>query len=79
MNLFFEEVFGETRPTLPLRNYKNIVCANAARVNWEDVCSTKDNNGAEIYIIGNPPYLGYRERNNQQKKGCSTKEKKKKS
>ena len=66
MNLFFEEVFGETRPTLPLQNYKNIVCANSARVNWENICTAEKDE--EIYVIGNPPYRGFSERNSEQQK-----------
>jgi hypothetical protein len=33
-----------------------IVCGNATRLGWEEVCPKKD--GVEIYILGNPPYLG---------------------
>jgi len=56
MNLEFKKTFGETKPTLPLDKGGNIVCENAARIGWETVCP-KDNN-SEIYILGNPPYLG---------------------
>jgi hypothetical protein len=38
------------------------VHGNATRVNWEEVCPK--NEGDEIYILGNPPYLGSR---NQEK------------
>src|SRR5690606_30237404 len=34
-----------------------IVCGNACRLDWEEVCPKKE--GDEIYILGNPPYLGY--------------------
>ncbi len=58
MNLVFEQVFTAVRPTLPLQDGGNIVCGNATRINWENVC---ENRGAEeLYIIGNPPYLGSR-------------------
>ncbi|MCI5212030.1 MAG: hypothetical protein D3910_25350 [Candidatus Electrothrix sp. ATG2] len=53
----FREVFGEARPTLPLQDGGNIVCGNATRMDWEEVCPKEE--GAEIYILGNPPYLGY--------------------
>ncbi|MAF98657.1 MAG: SAM-dependent methyltransferase, partial [Micavibrio sp.] len=59
MNVKFEEVFGQTNPTLPLKEGGNIVCGNATRIPWEDVCP-KDKN-AEIYILGNPPYFGAKE------------------
>lgn len=58
MNVKFEEVFGQTNPTLPLKEGGNIVCGNATRIPWEDVCP-KDK-GSEIYILGNPPYVGTR-------------------
>ncbi|MHB8149816.1 MAG: class I SAM-dependent DNA methyltransferase, partial [Desulfobulbia bacterium] len=55
MNLAFKEVFGEARPTLPLQEGGHIVCGNATRMNWENVCpKTKD---SETYLLGNPPYV----------------------
>ncbi|MBU0479995.1 MAG: N-6 DNA methylase [Proteobacteria bacterium] len=57
MNLLFQEVFGESKPTLPLTDGGNIVCGNATRIDWETVCP-KDA-GHEIYVLGNPPYLGF--------------------
>ena len=65
MNVKFEEVFGQTNPTLPLKEGGNIVCANATRIPWEDVCP-KDKD-VEIYILGNPPYLGARNQDASQK------------
>lgn len=56
MNVKFEEIFGQTNPTLPLKEGGNIVCDNATRIPWEDVCPKDES--AEIYILGNPPYLG---------------------
>jgi len=56
MNLAFKAVFDTTRPTLPLQNGGNIVCGNATRLDWGEVCP-KDKK-AEIYVLGNPPYLG---------------------
>ena len=66
MNLEFKETFGETKPTLPLDKGGNIVCENAMRIDWEKVCP-KDNN-SEIYILGNPPYLGTSYQSSDQKK-----------
>ena len=62
MNLVFKDIFGETRPTLPLQDAGNIVCGNAARLEWELVCPKVDlkGNAYEVYILGNPPYLGQR-------------------
>ncbi|VAW28055.1 FIG045374: Type II restriction enzyme, methylase subunit YeeA, partial [hydrothermal vent metagenome] len=65
MNLVFKEVFGKTRPTLPLQDGGHIVCGNATRLDWEEVCP-KDK-GYEIYILGNPPYLGFSMQSKDQK------------
>lgn len=56
MNMAFQEVFGESKPTLPLTDGGNIVCGNATRIDWESVCPKDE--GHEIYVLGNPPYLG---------------------
>jgi hypothetical protein len=69
MNLAFKEVFGETRPTLPLQDGGHIACGNATQLNWETICPKED--GIEVYILGNPPYLGARNQNNQQKDDMS--------
>lgn len=58
MNLEFEQVFTEVRPTLPLRDGGQIICANATRIDWASVCPKSGQQ--EIYILGNPPYLGSR-------------------
>ena len=56
INLYFKEVLGETKPTLPLLTTGNIICANSNEINWESVCP-KDQKKT-TYLIGNPPYLG---------------------
>lgn len=48
---------------LPLKSYTNIVVGNALRVNWEDVVSPQELD----YIIGNPPFVGARMMNQNQK------------
>ncbi len=58
MNMVFNQTFGRTAPALPLKDSGNIVCANACRINWEEVCPKTPND--EIYVLGNPPYLGAR-------------------
>jgi hypothetical protein len=65
MNQKFKEVFGESNPTLPLQAGGNIAHGNATRLDWEVVCPKKE--GDEIYILGNPPYLGARNQNKEQK------------
>ena len=64
MNVEFFKQFGRTNPTLPLKEAGKIVCGNACRLNWEDVCP-KD--GVETYILGNPPYRGARMQDKDQK------------
>ena len=66
---FFNE-FGRTNPTLPLQEAGQIVCGNACRLDWEKVCPKKD--GDEIYIMGNPPYIGFLQQNKEQKKDMDT-------
>lgn len=56
MNIEFQNEFGKVTPPLPLKTGGNITCANATRINWTDVCRKKV--GDEIYVMGNPPYLG---------------------
>ena len=66
--VFVDELhdFGKAKPILPLKQAGKIVQANATRIAWETVCSkTKDD---EVYILGNPPYLGARMQNEEQKK-----------
>ncbi|UXC28777.1 N-6 DNA methylase [Aliarcobacter butzleri] len=65
MNLEFYKAFGRTSPSLPLQNGGNIVHGNATRLNWEEVCPK--NIGDEIYILGNPPYLGGKSQSKEQK------------
>lgn len=48
--------FGNSNPTLPLTSSGNIVCGNALRLNWDQVCPGFGNR--EIYVCGNPPYAG---------------------
>ncbi|MGD9929560.1 MAG: class I SAM-dependent DNA methyltransferase [Mangrovibacterium sp.] len=65
MNVEFYKQFGRTNPTLPLKQAGNIVCGNACRLDWEQVCPKgKDD---EIYILGNPPYRGFSQQTKEQK------------
>ena len=48
---------------LPLKTYANIVEGNALRINWEDVISKDKLN----YIMGNPPFVGTKYQNSEQK------------
>lgn len=66
MNQYFYLEFGFSKPSLPLKDAGHIVHANACRVDWETVCPKKKDD--EIYILGNPPYLGFKNWNHNQKK-----------
>ncbi len=92
MNKKFKDLFGDCKPPLPLSKSGNIVCGNATRLDWEQVCPkgirgiTKNEmeqmtlidlqkskqlelqgSDNEIYILGNPPYLGAKLQNMEQK------------
>lgn len=65
MNEQVKEQFGMAPPALPLRDSGNIVHENALRIDWLRVCPARD--GAETYVVGNPPYLGSSNQNESQK------------
>ncbi|MGO1586085.1 MAG: class I SAM-dependent DNA methyltransferase, partial [Mesonia sp.] len=68
MNKYFENQLelGQSRDILPLKASGNITHANATRIDWEKVCPKT--NDDEIYLLGNPPYLGARLQDDSQKK-----------
>lgn len=56
MNVKFQEELYVLPETLPLKPSGHIICGNACRLDWNTVCPhTPDD---EVYIMGNPPYLG---------------------
>lgn len=65
MNMKFKEQFGQSNPTLPLKDGGNITHGNATRLNWEVICPKRP--GDEIYVMGNPPYKGKKEQTKEQK------------
>lgn len=65
MNQEFFKAFGKTNPTLPLKDAGQITKGNACRLDWETVCPKNEKD--EIYILGNPPYLGSSMQNAEQK------------
>jgi len=69
MNQYFDGIFGIMKATLPLKESGKIVCANATRVDWNEVCPREDKTVGkhEIYVVGNPPYLGSRNQEDEQK------------
>ncbi len=58
MNVQFKKKFGDARPALPLKEAGNVVCGNACRLDWTKVCPAQKED--EVFIMGNPPYLGAR-------------------
>ncbi|MDY3668241.1 MAG: DNA methyltransferase [Campylobacter sp.] len=45
---------------LPLRDFENILCANALNASWHKHCPKAD------FIIGNPPFIGHQHRSKEQ-------------
>ena len=70
MNQVFFKEFGRSKPALPLKETGNIVHGNATRLDWEIVCPKKATDS--IYILGNPPYLGYALQSMIQKEDMAT-------
>ncbi|MBD5232591.1 MAG: class I SAM-dependent DNA methyltransferase [Bacteroidales bacterium] len=56
MNVKFKEELYVLPETLPLKPSGHIVCGNACRIDWNTVCPHTSED--EVYIMGNPPYLG---------------------
>lgn len=52
-----KEIADAVRPTLPLQHAGAIVCGNALRIDWNKVLPHRKSD--EVYLFGNPPYLGY--------------------
>ena len=65
MNRKFNENFDAKTRALPLKNITQIVCGNACRIDWNTVCPHTSEE--EVFIFGNPPYLGARNQNKEQK------------
>jgi hypothetical protein len=68
MNKEFENElfdFGRSKPILPLKEAGNITQGNATRLDWKIVCPI--DLADEVYILGNPPYLGSRNQDKEQK------------
>lgn len=64
MNVEFKSEFGETLPSLPLQKGGNVICENALRINWDEI-GIDDSD--EVYICGNPPYVGTKYQSAEQK------------
>ena len=59
-------IHHNANPTLPLSDTGHIVCGNALRLGWNEVCPAgKDD---IVYVCGNPPYAGFNTTSSEQKK-----------
>ena len=66
MNKLLEkEIDNAVRPTLPLQHAGAIVCGNALRIDWNEVLPHEKDD--EVYLFGNPPYLGSKRQSKVQK------------
>lgn len=69
MNREFTKEFGVIINALPLKTNSNIHHGNACRVDWNEVCPhTKEE---EVFVMGNPPYLGSKLQSQEQKEDIS--------
>lgn len=68
MHQEFQAAFGHVEPMLPLKASGNIICGNSLLLDWSEVCPSVDAIGIphEVYLCGNPPFLGYKYRAPQQ-------------
>jgi hypothetical protein len=65
LNSLWQQEFGFAPPALPLRESGNIYSGNSLRLDWQQVCPKEVED--EVYVIGNPPFLGHVGRSEQQR------------
>ena len=65
MNLKFKATFGHANPALPLKSSANVICRNAIQMDWATLVPRTTHD--EIYLIGNPPYIGASLQSEEQK------------
>jgi len=65
LNSQWEKEFGYAPPALPLRDSGKIHHENSLQVDWQIVCNKSADD--EVYLIGNPPFLGTTGRSEAQK------------
>ena len=61
-----QEIKDAVRPTLPLKKAGDIICGNALRLDWGKILPHEEKD--EVYLFGNPPYLGAKKQTAAQKK-----------
>lgn len=69
MNTAFKAKFGYADAALPLRGSGHIITGNSLRIDWCEVCPKDNQQGVpyEVYICGNPPFLGGKSQSASQK------------
>lgn len=60
-----QEIKDAVRPTLPLKKAGDIICGNALRLDWGKILPHEEKD--EVYLFGNPPYLGSKKQSKEQK------------
>ncbi|AGP46738.1 hypothetical protein SOD10_07800 [Serratia plymuthica] len=65
LNSQWQQAFGFSPPALPLRESGNIHSGNSLRLDWHQVCPKAPED--EVYVIGNPPFLGTPGRSSEQR------------
>lgn len=66
MNRKLDEICASPAPALPLTDAGSIKVGNALRIDWTSVCPPDP--CTEVFIVGNPPYLGSTYQDADQKK-----------
>ncbi|MBP6518808.1 DNA methyltransferase [Shewanella sp.] len=65
INSQWQQEFGFAPPALPLRESGNIHSGNSLRLDWFQICPKGPDD--EVYVIGNPPFLGTLGRSDEQR------------
>jgi type I restriction-modification system DNA methylase subunit len=61
-NLRLERITGATPNRFPIKDFANIVNTNALETDWSSILLADE----YTYVLGNPPFLGHKERNELQ-------------
>lgn len=65
VNNQWKQLFGDAPSALPLKESGHIWHGNSLRVDWNTICPKKPED--EVYVIGNPPFLGTTGRSSEQR------------
>jgi hypothetical protein len=75
MNMLVSDKFGEYIPLIPLIKSAVIIHGNALQIDWQEIVLPNAEN-TEVptfdFILGNPPFVGKKEQNVEQKKDLET-------